>query len=278
MVPIIGIMWNWNAGDILEETITDALKKVDRLLVVDDGSDDNSWDVIKSFKLDYIAQRGMEGANPHNYDRKLWRRQHLLDKAVEMFGRDIYVQVIEGDMMVLDTDIKKLIQTNEIAYNWIMINCCQKDLWPEELDELYPNWGRSIKEIMPDGYVDEVYPATFRPLAKVRFDPNTVSQWPTGLDLHGFKYVNPYCLKRINNPHVDSYSPLLAHYGYRGTKFFKEYMTKKGVDFEKEGIDLSTRESILRTARPFNYPKVTGRTVVSPLNRENLRKQFFKDE
>lgn len=277
MLPVIGIMWCINGADILEETIADAKKHVDALLFADDGSIDNSLDIAKAANLEYVTQRGQEGNNPNEYARPLWRRQHLLDKAVEMYGREIYVQVIEHDIMILDTDVKKLVRTNEIAYNWIMINCCQKNLWPEELDNLYPNWGKSIKEIMPDGYVDEVYPVTFRPLERVRFDPLTISQWPIGLEHHGFKYVNPYCLKRIDNPYVDSYSPLLAHYGYRGTKFFKKNMLEKGCDIAKKGIDLSSRESILKTARAFNYPTVTGRVVVSPLTRENLRSQFFND-
>lgn len=274
MLPVIGIMWSWNQGDILEEVVTEAIKSVDQLLVVDDGSSDNSVEILSSFNLPYLSKWGEN--NPNHYSKRLWRRQHLLDKAVEMYGREIWIQVIESDMILLDTNIKDYIKDEtKVALNCIMCNMGQKNLWPEELDSLYPNWGRTIKDIMPDGYVDEVYPSTFRPLEKVMFDSNTISQWPIGLDNYGFKYLNPYLLKRPNNPYIDWTAPILAHYGYRGTRFYKWYMEKKGEDIIKKGVDLSSRESILSTVRAFNYTKSTGRKIISPLSRINLKEQFF---
>jgi len=279
-LKVIGIMWNLNDGDILDEIIQNALSKVDELLVVDDGSIDNSWDIISNYKsrLAYCCKFGDKGSNPKNYQKGLWHRQHAMDRAKEIFGRDVWIQVIEGDMMIMDTNVRSLVnESKAAALNWIMCSACNRD-WPEEIDNLYPNWGKSIREIMPDGYVDEVYPATFRPLDGVQFTykNNKRSQWPSGLDLHGFQYCNPYTFKRPkNNPHINSNSPLLAHYGYRGTKMYREKIARLGIDYAKRGIDITYRESMLNTAREFTYPKRYKYTFMSPLARESLRGQFF---
>ena len=214
---IIGIMWNKNEADILDETLTKALPLVDHLLVADDDSDDSSWDIIRSHKseLAYIS-RYSEATNK-SYSKDNWQRSSLLDKAVEMYGRDIWIQVMESDLIAIDTDIREQVETREniqgAAIWWINVEAVRRE-WRSE-DEMYPNWDKSIQEVMPWGHILEKAPYTWRPHPDVYF-PTRWQPHPCGLD----KYGGPGGEWHVKKSHCKASTPLWGHYNIRGRKHF----------------------------------------------------------
>jgi glycosyltransferase involved in cell wall biosynthesis len=117
------MMWNKNEGDILEEVILSALDHVDSLVIADDGSADNSWDVIQDLasrnpEIEHI-QRSPSKGDPA-------QRQQLLDVIRDRYrAEDTWVQIIESDIMILDTDVKRAIRerhNNDTYVEWSLIN------------------------------------------------------------------------------------------------------------------------------------------------------------
>lgn len=220
------MMFNHNEGDILEQTIRDALKHVDELLVVDDRSTDNSWEIIKGYKskLAYINRYSPAHAE---YPPEMWQRQHLLDKIKQMYGtKDTWVQIIESDIMILDTCVRTAISTSnsDIMVTWFMLNATRKS-W-DGYDN-YPEWKTPIRQVMDYGYVFERTLYTFRPLPGIRYT-RAWRPFPQGFERYGITKLH----RLDKNPSEKSSilrgsgkAPLLAHFSHRGPK---HYACKKG--------------------------------------------------
>jgi glycosyltransferase involved in cell wall biosynthesis len=260
---IIGIMWNKNEGDILDETITKALPLVDHLLVADDDSDDNSWDVIREHKseLAYIS-RYSEATNKQ-HSKNSWQRNSLLDKAKEIYGTDIWIQVIESDLIAIDTDIWEQVETRNNLYGigiwWVNIEAVRKQWLPE--DEMYPNWDRSIQEVMDWGHILEKAPYTWRPYPGVYF-PERWAPFPNGLVEHGA----PGGEWRVRKRFCREDSPLWGHYNIRGRKHFEKRYANVPLDAKSRA-----RREIVSFTVPQN-PDYTPNLF--RLNRESWVNQY----
>lgn len=240
---IVGILWNKNEGDILEETILSALTKVDSLFLADDHSTDNSWEIMQSFenhpKVEYIRN---ERENSHD----LGQRQALLDAVRQRYKpENTWVQVIESDIMILDTDVREAISewaVDDIGVTWQLLNGAREPgTWDEHE---YPNWTKPITEIMPYAHWIEHMLYTFRPLPELAYSSNSWRPWPMGFA----QYIKNPPLKRGRK---GLNSPLLAHYGYRGPIHFKKkYGNKK---FRKyPSWDLTNEQTVEDTVYFFN--------------------------
>lgn len=252
---IIGIMWNKNEGDILDETITKAIPIVDHLLVADDDSSDNSWDVIRSKKSE-LAHISRYSETPNKkYSKSNWQRQSLLDKAVEMFGRDIWIQVIESDLIAVGTDIREQLESRNhvhgIAMWWITLEAVRKE-WREE-DEKFPNWDKPIQEVMPWGHILEKAPYTWRPYPDIYFGEKW-SPFPRGLNKYGYLSGE----WRVRRKYCKKDTPLWGHYNIRGRKHFNE----KYANTPKDSKSRRKRE-IVAFVVPEDVPE-----VLFKLNRE----------
>lgn len=261
MDTIVGMMWNKNEGDILAHTIADAVGKVDSLFIADDGSTDNSWDIIlsaqKSFKnIEYIQQA------PNKNDPG--QRTVLLNEIRRRYKpENTWVQVIESDIMVLDTEVRTAIidhAVDDLGVTWQLLNAARKsgewDAW-----DTYPNWNVSIKEVMPYAHWIEHMLYTFRPLPGLYYDQDTWRPWPKGFA----NYVkNPPLKRNKKSPN----SPLLAHYGYRGPTHFKcKYGNKH---FNKyPSWDLTSVQTIKDTVYFFNG--MWNNSLLVPMSRDGWR-------
>jgi len=117
---IIGMMWNRNEGDILEEIIDAALPHVDSMFIADDGSSDDSWPYIQSIarrrpdKIEYIRN-----TRNNSVDRQ---RTPMLDEIRKRYkAENTWVQIFESDIMVVDTDISIAIDeyaVDNLALTW----------------------------------------------------------------------------------------------------------------------------------------------------------------
>ena len=123
-MQIVGMFWNKGEGDILEEILLNALPHVDSMFIADDGSTDNSWDIIQSIakahpdKVEHIQQK------PNPNDKA--QRNALLNEIRRRYKpEDTWVQIMESDIMILDTDIKQAIKDwaiEDIAVEWQALN------------------------------------------------------------------------------------------------------------------------------------------------------------
>jgi len=246
MTTVVGMMWNRNEGDILPYIIESALDKVDTLFIADDHSTDNSWDIIQSYaanhkdKIEYIR-------NERVHPKDAGQRQSLLDEIRRRYKpENTWVQVIESDIMILDTDVREAIRDwaiDDLGITWQLLNAARKPGDWNDAD-VYPNWERPIQEIMPHAHWIEYMMYTWRPLPGLQFDPDTWRPWPNGFA----QYVKNPPLKRGRKGLT---SPLLAHYGYRGPAHFKQkYGNKK---FRKyPSWDLTSVETVEKTVYFFN--------------------------
>ncbi len=237
------MMWNKNEGDLLPDTIASALQNVDTLVIADDGSTDNSWDVIQGFAAHHKDQIEHIQRKPDPTDRG--QKQALLSVIQQRYRpEDTWVQILESDIMILDTDIRRAIKerSDDAMLMWQLLNASPGpgESW-DDRDE-YPNWSRPIQEVMAYAHKLELMPYTFRPFSELRHDYGAWRPWP-----QGFSKV-PKSKKRESE-----YTPLLAHYGYRGpTHFYEKYKSCGSRHPRYRDWDISSVEAVKETVYLFN--------------------------
>lgn len=261
---IIGIMWNKNEADILDETISKALPLVDHLLIADDDSDDASWDIIRSHKSE-LAYCNRYSESRKELHKDHWQRQHLLNKAKELYGSSIWIQVVESDLIAIDTDIREQVETRTNMYGigiwWCNLEAVRREWKPE--DEMYPNWDRPIQEMMPWCHILEKAPYTWRPYPDIYF-PKRWQPHPVGLDKYGGLEGEWYVKKK----YVTADMPLWGHYNIRGRKHF---------DIRYKDAKPDSRAKAKREIVAFTVPQdPTWDDHVFKLNREAWKKQITK--
>ena len=179
---IVGMMWNKNEGDILEEVIENALSKVDTLFIADDHSTDSSWDIIQSFgsRVEYMWNKRDNPNDPA-------QRQHLLNEIRRRYKpENTWVQVIESDIMILDTDVKEAVKryaSKDIMMSWHCLNAVRDD-WTDH--DTWPHWDTPITEVLPSCHWMEVMTYTFRPLPRVNYNQRSWRPWPQGFSYYAF--------------------------------------------------------------------------------------------
>lgn len=267
---IVGVMWCRNEADLLPHTIPAALKVVDALMVCDDDSDDASWKIIKSFEsqLEYCVRRKeVLYDTPYRNTPSVFGRAHLLDEVRRRFGyKNTWVQIIESDAMVLDTDIRKVIREqsrDDVAVRWHMLNAIRTS-WPANLDT------PRIPTDMPlDQYFDachwmeEMSVYTYRPLPGIQYGSRPVP-WP-----HGFsQYYSDNSYEKLRKLPE---SPLVLHYGFRSPTFYYNKMKPilNGARAHPRYLDwdLSSPEAVKRTVPFYNNTYDS----FSPMTREGWK-------
>jgi glycosyltransferase involved in cell wall biosynthesis len=248
---IVGILWNKNEGDILEEVILKALPQLDALFCADDGSSDNSWDIMcrlaKSHKdkIEHI-QREPSSDDPA-------QRQALLDKVRERYKpENTWVQVIESDLIIVDTDIRQALKKyahQDAMMNWFMFNGI-RDNWGDE--DHYPNWKKPITEVLNRAHYFEQGAWTYRPLKDLKFNKDLWRPWPQGFTKHidTSKDMREEFYKIV----ADEDLPIMGHFGYRGPAHIYKKFSSKGITRHPKYTDwdMSSPEAVARTLPYFN--------------------------
>lgn len=219
MTYIVGMSWNYNEGDILEEVLVDAIRHVDALFIADGGSTDNSWDIIQSVKARFPDKVAGIQQEDERHDRA--QRNSLLNKIRQAFPvDDTWVQIVESDTFILDTDIRKAIEGKEFAVTWDMWNACRPvGDWADY--DRYPNWqGMSIREAMPYAHYMERVLYTFRPLPKLYFKQDPWRPWPVNF--------GKYSTGPVKIADRTPQRPLILHVGNRGPSHFHAKFKKYG--------------------------------------------------
>ena len=219
---IVGMMWNRNEGDILEEVIESALTHVDTLVIADDGSTDNSWDIIRSCALRHKDQIEHTQQAPNSEDKG--QKKSLLEVIKSRYrAEDTWVQIVESDIMICDTDLRRALdeRSDNVSMRWVLLNAVipPGQSW-DDLDE-YPDWSKSITEIMTYAHKMETMTYSFRPFSVLEYGAH-FTPWPKK-----FSHVMD---KRVIKEETN-YTPLLSHYGYRGPRHL-DVKHSAHVDYE----------------------------------------------
>lgn len=248
MDHLVGMLWNYNEADILREILEDAKTKVDTLFIADDESNDGSWEIIQDFKRENPNK--VEFVRNKRIYRDKGQRQALLTEIKKRYKpEDTWVQIIESDIMILDTDIREALKNHaqhDLALSWQALNAIRDPGTWEEVDT-YPNWTRPIKELMPKAHWMEFMLYTFRPLPRVNYNPDVWRPWPQGFGNYTSEPV------KIGRKYPDS--PLLAHYGYRGpTHFYLKFKAMGAGPFHSKypSWDLRSVEGVNNTVSFFD--------------------------
>jgi glycosyltransferase involved in cell wall biosynthesis len=241
---IVGMMFNYNEGDILEETLEAFLPHVDSLFISDDNSTDNSWGIIRSFK-DKIEYMRNKRDNPLDQGQ----RQSILNEIRKRYKpEDTWVQILDADMMILETDIRESLKKyaiDDLTMSWVLLNGCRTlGAWKEV--DFYPNWITPITNVMSRAHMLEDLVYTFRPLPKLEYNLDKWRPWPQNFSFYSDKILD------VKNRELDA--PLIAHYGYRGpTHFYLKYGARKQMFSKKyPSWNLDSIESIESTVYFFN--------------------------
>lgn len=242
---VVGMMFTHDEGDILEEILEECLDKVDSWFISNDNSTDNTWEILNDFqrrypdKIEYLR-------NTREDPRDQGQRQSMLTEIQKRYkAENTWVQVLDADMMFCDTDVREAIRVHakeDMGVTWCVLHGVrEKGDWGAV--DTYPNWDRSMKEVLPHTRTGEYVLYTFRPLPGLKYNLDTWKPWPQGfaqyLDGRPLKYEIP-----------SSDYPLLAHYGYRGPKHF--YEKYKGRQLKNYPWDTSSVASVEDTVWYFN--------------------------
>lgn len=247
---IVGMMFCHNEGDILAQTIESALDNVDSLFIADDGSTDNSFDIIKAMHRAHKDKIELAVHRQKNKNDK-GQRSFLLDEIRKRYKpENTWVQLIESDIMILDTDIRKAIKehaVHDLAMSWVALNAAREaGTWKEA--DTYPHWGRPLKEIMYGAHWLEIMLYTWRPLEKLYFDREPWRPWPRGFSHYTNQEVKGSYGRKPS-------APLLLHVGYRGpTHFHQKYFGRwpNNRHPKYQGWDVSSPASCDKTVWFFN--------------------------
>lgn len=266
MSHIVGIMWAKNEVDVIRETIEDALKHVDTMMIADDGSMDGTWRTIREMQRKYPAQIEHIQQAPNRFDKG--QREALLKEIKRRYlPFDTWVQVIEADIFLQDTDVRAICAAEtKLAITWQCLNAVRRpDTWAAV--DTYPKWKQPIREIMPLAHRLEVMLYTYRPLPDVHYDSAHWRPWPRGWA----NYVNTPL--KVDRKVSDA--PLLVHVGYRGpTHFYEKYKGMGPRHPRYTTWDLTSPERIEKTVPFFNGQ--WNNRVIFPATREGWKEWVKK--
>lgn len=242
---VVGIYLNKNEGDIVAETLFSAMKNVDCLYVIDNGSTDQSRSIMDAY------------ANlPNSPIEKIIvapnaSRQEVLNSLLKEIRasnkpENTWIQMFESDVMVLDTDVNVAIRdhaVSDLGVSWVTLNAVREN-W--EGVDTYPIWHTSMKELMPRAHFMEMMLYTFRPLPKLYFTLDTWRPWPNGFEAYTKDTV------KVKSKSV--FAPLLLHVGWRGPKHFYEKFRHTGWTFHPKYKEwrVDGPGSVARTVSFFN--------------------------
>lgn len=173
------------------------------------------------------------------------QRQSLLTKIQQRYDPEkTLVQIIESDMMILETDIRKAFNersNSNISLEWMAINAIRSGKRSWEGWDTYPHWPMSIKDIMPDAHYMERMIYTFRPFPELYYDNHAWRPWPQGWSKFTIE----------SGAGNTDYTPLLAHYGYRGpTHMYLKYKDKNFKRYKE--WDFTSPKTVAETVPYFN--------------------------
>lgn len=246
MDTIVGMMWNLNEADVLEETITAFLPHVDSLFIADDGSNDGSWDIIKSLKASTSKIEHIQQKPSPKVDKG--QRNSLLNEIRRRYKpENTWVQTMESDMTIAPfIDLRDNLSRStvlDMAMYWRTWNAIRDvGSWYEV--DTYPNWNEPVLKLMNKAHRLEDMMYTFRPLPDL-FYGNRWRPWPNGFAR--------YMTGVIREDRWKPQPPVIVHYGHRGpTHFWEKYKHLGNFHPRYKNWDLRSVGSVELTVSYFN--------------------------
>jgi len=247
-VKIIGIMCVKDEADLLPQVYQHVRGLVDHIYAYDDGSQDNTWDLIKN--SDY-AIRKVDDKNRQNIMRPHYH--HLLQKIQKDFGKEeAWVVITMGDRFFLN---KKPRQIVEEAKGFDCVEGLQLDFvrhrldpWTEENDP-YPDLS-NIRQLCRWFRYDERMVIAFRLQPHLTYDKSKYP-WPRGLANGKVQYGAAEMKDMISLA-----MPYVEHQGRRTPKAVLARLKSgaRSVGNKHADLDVSNWAAVMKSMDNFYEP------------------------
>ena len=247
MTNIVGLMCARDEADLLPEVLEHLDGKVDQIYAYDDGSIDDTYEVLKSHSklVGYIKRK------KHDIERLDIMRpnyHHLLERIKQDYeGEDTWVIITMGDRFFLNKTPRQIV---EGAGEFPCVEGIQLDFirhrldpWTEENDT-WPVYPESLRKICRGAKVDERCVVAYKLVPEASY-LQAKYPWPRGIGSPQYSAASMRPEDGLARISLDM--PFLEHQGRRSPKAVMDRIAsgarKLGVKYKH--YDTSTYESTL---------------------------------
>jgi hypothetical protein len=241
-------MCSRNGADLLPQVLTHLEGKVDHIYSYDDGSVDNTYNLLKN-GTDYVGRD-----DPRRSECSRGHYRHLLEKVREDFkGEDVWCILTMDDRFFLNKYPHHIVRDAEDggydAVEGVQLDFLRHrlDPWTKENDT-YPKY-HNIREVCRWACVDERCVVAFKLHDGLSYDAAKYP-WPQGIQ------NRQYASKSMGGK-LSLEMPYLEHQGRRSPEHFRQsYLTGSRPISKKykDKWDLSTWDSTVECNKAFFAP------------------------
>jgi hypothetical protein len=246
MTKIVGMMCVKDEADLLPQVLPHVRGLVDHLYVYEDGSQDNTWDLVKD---EHYVMRRQDDRARTNHNRGNYH--HLLEKIKKDFkGEEVWAIITMGDRFYLNKTPRQIV---EEAGKFDAVEGVQLDFlrhrldpWTEENDP-YPDFS-DIRTLCRWFKFDERCIVAYKVTPELSYR-DAKYPWPRGIKEVQYKH-------RAMGGLLSMDMPYLEHQGRRSPKAaIARYQNGSRVQSKKYNYDLSSYERAVETMACFrdNY-------------------------
>jgi len=262
MAKIIGMMCVKDEEDLLPEVYPHVKELVDELYVYDDGSIDNTWDIVKD--ADY-AIRKQDDVNRPSIHRPNYHR--LLEKIKERHDiekDDVWVVITMGDRFFLNKTPRQIVAE---ASGFQSVEGIQLDFLRHRLDpwtehnDTYPNWTESLRYLCRWVRLDERCIVAYKVTKDCSYRQSKYP-WPKTIGIPQYEYNSM-------NKKISLNMPFLEHQGRRSPKaaMWRYASGSRPLGRKYQHYDLSTFDStVLSMTRLYSPYRLFPWTGLETLN------------
>lgn len=246
-MKIFGLMCVRDEADLLLEVFPHIKSLVDELLVYEDGSQDNTYEQIKT--ASYVMRceddkERLDIARP-NYHHLLEHIKRNYDFNVD----PIWVVIAMGDRFFLNKTPKEIVESAEengaTSVEGVQLDFlrCRSNPWTEEIDT-FPNYPDSLRRLCRWTRIAERCIVAYKVSEELSYR-RAKYPWPKGL-------TTPQFSKRIYEEKLSVDMPFLEHQGRRSPNAARWRYTTGSRDVSiKYDWDFSTFHTALNTMETF---------------------------
>tara|TARA_R110000751_G_C13728229_1_gene476237 strand:- start:393 stop:1262 length:870 start_codon:yes stop_codon:yes gene_type:complete len=204
-VKIIGLMVAKNEADLLPSVLDTALPQVDHMFAVDDGSWDNTYEILRS-RCDEVTKSSDIPPGYHGY----YTRDYLYQQVQAKFP-DAWVVSYDADYYFLNSPREICNRLDKEGYDrdWgIVLNLNRHPNEPWGELDTYPNWPCDIRHLTQWALMGEHRCFMYKVAPHISY-ANSRFPWPKG-------YKNPYHFNKFEVPYN---ATVIEHPGKRSPRY-----------------------------------------------------------
>lgn len=252
-MKVVGIMCVRDEGDILPEVLASLEGKLDALYAYDDGSIDNTFEVLsQSPVITFLTSRSKD---PFRESISRGNYHCLFEKIKKDFNEEVWIVNTMGDRFFLNKQPKEIVEETkksgfEAVYG-IQLDFLRHRLqgWTSDVDT-FPNYPESLRSLCRWFCLDERAIIAYKVKPEQSFSLSPYP-WPKGLGPPRFRDESKSNLLSLE-------MPFLEHQGRRSPNAMLWRLKNKSRGISKKintsGYDLTKYEDIVKLFPRFYAP------------------------